>query len=122
METLITVVHIAVALFIVLVVLVQGGNSGGVGAAFGGGSSSSMFGATGANTFFSKLTYGAAITFMLTSITLTVMKGKSGKTGLEERLKNQPAAAPVVPSASPVGSTTAASATPVATQAPAVTK
>ena len=114
METLITVVHIAVALFIVLVVLVQGGNSGGVGAAFGGGSSSSMFGATGANTFFSKLTYGAAITFMLTSITLTVMKGKSGKTGLEERLRSQPAAAPVIPSSAPAGNLAAPSATPVA--------
>lgn len=77
-EILITTIHIFVALFMILVVLVQGGNQGGVGAAFGGGNSSGVFGATGATTFLGKLTYGAAAIFMLTSITLTIMHGKSG--------------------------------------------
>lgn len=85
--TLIEVVHIVVALFMILVVLVQGGNQGGVGAAFGGGNSSGIFGATGATSLLGKLTYGAAAVFMLTSITLTVLQGKGGNIGLKERLK-----------------------------------
>jgi preprotein translocase subunit SecG len=85
--TLIEVVHIVVALFMILVVLVQGGNQGGVGAAFGGGNSSGIFGATGATSLLGKLTYGAAAVFMLTSISLTVLQGKGGNIGLKERLK-----------------------------------
>jgi preprotein translocase subunit SecG len=92
--TLIEVVHIVVALFMILVVLVQGGNQGGVGAAFGGGNSSGIFGATGATSLLGKLTYGAATVFMLTSITLTVLQGKSGNIGLKERLKQAGEAQP----------------------------
>ncbi len=98
-EILITVVHVIVALFMVLVVLVQGGNQGGVGAAFGGGNSSGVFGATGATSLLGKLTYGAAFVFMLTSITLTIMQGKSGDVGLKDRLKQagEQSAAPAEP-------------------------
>ncbi len=105
MESLVTTVHVIVALFMILVVLVQGGNAGGVGAAFGGGNSSGLFGATGANKFLTRLTYGAAGIFMLTSIALTVLQGRSGKTGLMEKLgqgapaTSEPAAAPVTPAA-----------------------
>jgi preprotein translocase subunit SecG len=89
-ETFLTVVHIIVALFMILVVLIQGGNQGGMGAAFGGGSSSnSMFGATGATSILGKFTYGAAVVFMLTSLTLSIIQGKSGSTGLKEKLKAQ---------------------------------
>lgn len=88
MESLVTTVHVIVALFMILVVLVQGGNAGGVGAAFGGGNSSGLFGATGANKFLTRLTYGAAGIFMLTSIALTVLQGRAGKTGLMEKLGN----------------------------------
>ena len=88
-EILIEIVHVTVAVFMILVVLVQGGNEGGVSAAFGGGSSSGVFGATGATSLLGKLTYGAALIFMVTSITLTVIQGKSGDIGLKERLKQQ---------------------------------
>lgn len=94
LETLIEIVHVLVALFMILVVLVQGGNQGGVGAAFGGGNSSGVFGATGATSLLAKLTYGAAFIFMATSITLTVMQGKSGDIGLKDRLKQAGGAAP----------------------------
>ena len=88
-EILIEIVHVMVALFMILVGLVQGGNEGGVSAAFGGGSSSGVFGATGATSLLGKLTYGAALIFMVTSISLTVIQGKSGDIGLKERLKQQ---------------------------------
>ncbi|MCX6108825.1 MAG: preprotein translocase subunit SecG [Proteobacteria bacterium] len=104
-EVLIEIIHVIVALFMILVVLVQGGNEGGVGAAFGGGNSSGVFGATGATSILGKLTYGAAGIFMLTSITLTVLQGKGGDIGLKQRLKQQAgeqAPAPVAPSPAPV--------------------
>jgi preprotein translocase subunit SecG len=94
LETFVAVIHITVALFMILVVLVQGGNSGGVGAAFGGGNSMGVFGASGATSFLGKLTYAAAGIFMLTSITLTVMQGKSGSIGLKEKLEQSQSATP----------------------------
>ena len=65
METFITVLHIAVCFFLILVVLVQGGNQGGVGAAFGGGNSQGVFGATGATSLLGKMTYAAAAVFFI---------------------------------------------------------
>ena len=129
METLLTVIHVGVALFMILVVLVQGGHSGGVGAAFGGGSSSGLLGATGATTLLGKLTYAAAGIFMVTSISLSVIQGKSGDVGLGKRLQEKAAAAVASPSpsaspdasaalsASPSPAPSEASKTPVASPA-----
>jgi preprotein translocase subunit SecG len=96
MEVFVTIIHVAVALFMILVVLVQGGNQGGVGAAFGGGNAQGVFGASGATTFLGKLTYGAAFIFMVTTLTLTVMQGQGGNVGLKEKLQetSAPAEAP----------------------------
>ena len=87
METLVTIVHVIVALFMILVVLVQGGNQGGIGAAFGGGNSQGVFGASGATSFLGKLTYAAAMIFMVTSVSLAIMQGKGGDVGMSEKLK-----------------------------------
>ena len=87
METFLTVVHVLAAIFMIVVIIVQGGNAGGVGAAFGGGNSAGLFGAAGATSFLGKLTYGMAGIFMATSILLSVYKGTTGKTGLSDRLK-----------------------------------
>ena len=98
-EILVTVLHIVVCLFMILVVLVQGGNSGGMGAAFGGGSGSgSVLGATGATSLLGKLTYGAAAIFMCTSVILTVM-GSDGDVGLKEQLQQEAEAANPAPGA-----------------------
>ncbi len=87
METLVTIVHVSVALFMILVVLVQGGNQGGIGAAFGGGNSQGVFGAAGATSFLGKLTYGAAGIFMFTSISLAIIQGTGGSAGLKPLLR-----------------------------------
>lgn len=87
MEIFITTLHILVALFMILVVLVQGGNQGGVGAAFGGGNTQGVFGATGATSFLGKLTYAAAVIFMITSISLVTLRG--GRSGLTKQLEEQ---------------------------------
>jgi preprotein translocase subunit SecG len=87
METFMTVVHVVVAIFMILVVLLQGGNQGGMGAALGGGNSTSAFGATGATSFFGKLTYAAAVIFMVSSVWLTVLKRDGADIGLSDKLK-----------------------------------
>ena len=86
METLIIILHVFVALFMIMVVLVQGGNQGGIGAAFGGGNTQGIFGATGATSFLGKLTYGAAAVFMVTSISLVILQG-GYRIGLSDKLK-----------------------------------
>ena len=73
MHTLITVFHIIVALFLILVVLLQSGKGANMGAAFGAGSSQTMFGSSGAGNFLTKLTTVAAIVFMLTSFSLATI-------------------------------------------------
>jgi len=72
MITLITIVHIAVCAFLIIVVLLQSGKSGDIAAAFGGMGSQTAFGPRGAATALSKATTWSAIIFMVTSITLSV--------------------------------------------------
>jgi preprotein translocase subunit SecG len=69
MTTFISVVHIMVCVFLVVVVLLQHGKGADIGATFGG-SSQTVFGARGAATLLSKITVGAAVVFMLTSVSL----------------------------------------------------
>ncbi|HKE20156.1 MAG TPA: preprotein translocase subunit SecG [Kofleriaceae bacterium] len=74
METLVTVLHVLVCVFLMLTVLLQAGKGGGMGAAFGGGSSmGTVFGGSGAGNFLRRLTVTAAIIFMVTSMTLAWM-------------------------------------------------
>ncbi len=72
MYTFVVVLHVTVCLILIGVVLLQSGKGAEMGAAFGG-SSQTVFGSRGAATFLSKLTVGAAIVFMVTSMTLSVM-------------------------------------------------
>jgi len=65
--------QVVVALFLILVVLLQPGNRGGVSAAFGGAGGDTVFGARGANTFLAKLTFGAAVLFMVCNLVLSFM-------------------------------------------------
>ena len=72
MITIITIVHIIVCLILIGVVLLQSGKGAEMGAAFGG-SSQTIFGSRGSATFLSKLTVGAAILFMVTSLSLSIL-------------------------------------------------
>ena len=73
MQTFLVILQILVALFMILVVLLQPGNRGGASAAFGGAGSDTAFGGRGANTFLAKLTFGAAALFMITNLALSLM-------------------------------------------------
>ena len=71
---LITVIHVFVCLFLIIVVLLQSGQGGDIAAAFGGGmGSQTAFGPRGAATVLTRATTWCAIIFMVTSITLSVM-------------------------------------------------
>jgi preprotein translocase subunit SecG len=72
MIILITIVHIIVCLFLIIVVLLQSGKSGDITAAFGGMGSQTAFGPRGAATALSRATTWSAIIFMVTSVTLSV--------------------------------------------------
>ncbi len=70
MTIFLLILHVFVCIALIMIVLLQTGKGADMGAAFGGGSSQTLFGSTGASTFLSKATTGAAIVFMLTSLSL----------------------------------------------------
>ena len=92
MSIAITILHVAVSIFMIAVVLLQSGKGAEMGASFGSSGSQSVFGAGGGTTFLSKMTTGAAVIFMLTSLTLAYISGKPSSSSLMSG-KSKPAAA-----------------------------
>jgi preprotein translocase subunit SecG len=78
MILLLTIVHVLVCLFLIVVVLLQSGKAADLAGAFGGMGSQTAFGPRGAATLLSKSTTGAAILFMVTSISLGILQGNRG--------------------------------------------
>jgi preprotein translocase subunit SecG len=64
------IVHVLVCVFLIFVVLLQSGRGADIGAVFGGGASQTLFGSAGPGTFLGKITVGAAVIFMITSLTM----------------------------------------------------
>ncbi|HEY0839896.1 MAG TPA: preprotein translocase subunit SecG, partial [Vulgatibacter sp.] len=83
MELAIQILHVLVAIFLVLVILLQAGKGAGIGAAFGGAGSQTVFGGRGAQTFLSKLTSVAAAVFFLTSLTLSFISSTQARSVVE---------------------------------------
>jgi preprotein translocase subunit SecG len=77
METILYIVHILVCIAMLPIILLQSGKGGGVSATFGGGGSGTVFGSRGASTFLTKMTSGAAMIFMVTSMWLSWYASKS---------------------------------------------
>jgi preprotein translocase subunit SecG len=73
MVTLVLLIHLISCLILILVILLQSGKSADLASAFGVMGSQTAFGPRGTATLLSKLTTGAAIVFMLTSLTLSLM-------------------------------------------------
>jgi preprotein translocase subunit SecG len=82
MSTFIILVHVIVCIALILIVLLQTGKGSDMGAAFGGGASQTLFGSTGASSFLTKLTTGAAIVFMLTSLSLAYFSSRRPTTSV----------------------------------------
>src|SRR5215510_11215176 len=85
MVTLITIIHVFVCFFLILVVLLQAGKGGGMGIAFGSSTSAQVFGGRGAGSFLEKLTAGTAIVFMVTSITLAYFASQTDSARLQKK-------------------------------------
>jgi len=98
--TLVTIIHILVCFFIIIVVLLQSGTSGDISAAFGGQGSQTAFGPRGAASALSKATTWSAVAFMLTSITLSIYASKrTGPASVLQGIKSQPVKTQPVPAA-----------------------
>ena len=108
MNYLLLTIHILVCISLIGIVLIQGGKGAEVGAAFGAGASNTIFGATGGQSFIGKMTAGAAVIFMLTSLALAIFWGQPGSTSIMPE-QVAPTAAPTampsqsIPPAAPAG-------------------
>src|SRR4051812_9851006 len=83
MYTVLTVLHVIVCTFLILVVLLQAGKGGGMGIAFGGGGSQTVFGSSGAGNFLTRLTAICAIIFFSNSLLLAYLSSQSDSKRLQ---------------------------------------
>ncbi len=74
----ITILHVIICLFLIIVVLLQSGKAADLAGAFGGMGSQTVFGPRGTATFLSKATTIAASLFMVTALTLVIMENNRG--------------------------------------------
>jgi preprotein translocase subunit SecG len=89
-----TAIHILVALFVILLVLMQKSSEQGVGAAFGGGMTETVFGA-GTTTALVRMTIWCAGALLATTLILAVLHSHRAKTGgslMRRSLATMPAA------------------------------
>ena len=91
MLIVVTIVHVLACIILVLTVLLQAGKGADMGAVFGG-ASTTIFGSSGAGNFLTRLTTGAAIVFMATSLTLTYGSTRSTSSTLMPESAAPPAA------------------------------
>lgn len=110
---LVLTLHVIACLFLIAVVLLQQGKGQDLASAFGGGGSQAAFGPRGSATVLSRATAILAGLFMVTSLTLSVLRYR--ESSILDTVKT-PAAASPSPSASgsPAAGATAPSAAPSA--------
>jgi len=119
MEIVLTIIHILVCVFLILVVLLQSGRAADLAGAFGGGGSQTALGSRGAATLLSKATTVTAVLFMLTSLGLALLGSRRGGSVLETT-SLPTATAPATPGAeaAPAPAEGAAPDQPAATPSP----
>src|SRR5579864_1602343 len=78
MIVFLTIIHVIVCLFLVVVVLLQSGKAADLAGAFGGMGSQTVFGPRGSATVLSRATTIAAGVFMVTSLVLSIMATRQG--------------------------------------------
>ena len=93
MQILITILHIAVCVILILVVLLQAGKGANMGAVFGG-SSQTVFGSSGPGSFLGKMTTVVATVFMLTSLALSYAATHKASSVIEKAPQAQRQTAP----------------------------
>jgi preprotein translocase subunit SecG len=90
---LLTIVHVIVCIFLIIVVLLQSGKAADLAGAFGGMGSQTAFGPRGSATLLSKATTASAIVFMITSLSLSILatRNAGGASGAKTVLDTAPA-------------------------------
>ncbi len=106
----IATLHVIVCVILVLVVLLQSGRGADLAGAFGGGATQTAFGSRGPASFLSKMTTVAAVVFMLTSISLSMITTRTETKSILETTGKQ--------SAAPVKSAPSSTSAPAATPTP----
>ena len=96
MLILLTVVHVAVCIFLIIVVLLQSGKAADLAGAFGGMGSQTAFGPRGSATLLSRVTTASAIVFMITSLSLSILATR-GATGGAKTVLDSSQGAPGAP-------------------------
>jgi len=123
MTIILTIIHVIVCFFLVIVVLLQSGKAADLAGAFGGMGSQTAFGPRGSATLLSKATTIAAALFMVTSLSLAILAtrnaGASGSVLDKGKAagKSAPAANPAQPK--PGGNTIPIQIPPAPVPAPA---
>jgi preprotein translocase subunit SecG len=106
MTIALTIIHVIVCFFLVVVVLLQSGKAADLAGAFGGMGSQTAFGPRGSATVLSKATTIAAAVFMVTSLSLAILatRNATASGSVLERQKAAPVktgAKPVTPTGTP---------------------
>lgn len=114
MMTLIAIVHVIVAITLIALVLIQDSKGNGALGMGGVSNSNSILGATGAQTFASKLTVGASILFAVTCLALSYYTSLGNKSVIDS-LPVAPVTAPAAPQATDATNNQAPAATQTAT-------
>jgi preprotein translocase subunit SecG len=70
MQTILTVIHLFLAIGLIGLILIQHGRGADAGAAFGSGASATVFGARGSGSFLSRTTAVLATLFFVTSVVM----------------------------------------------------
>ncbi len=108
MVVILTIIHVIVCFFLMVVVLLQSGKAADLAGAFGGMGSQTAFGPRGSATVLSRATTVAAAVFMVTSLTLAILATRnSGTTGsvLEKQKAPAKTTATPAPATTPNGNT-----------------
>ena len=119
MTIILTIIHVIVCFFLVVVVLLQSGKAADLAGAFGGMGSQTAFGPRGSATVLSKATTIAAALFMMTSLSLAILATRNAASSgsVLERQKAPVKTAPAQPGSkapTPAGNTSIPLPTPPA--------
>ena len=119
LRTILTILQVLSALFIVGLVLLQRGKGADAGAGFGAGASGTVFGARGATTGLSRMTAVFAVIFMINSLALTYLFQRDARVAPTSLLDKVPVTAPAPAAATPLPETAPAPLDSNAVPAPA---
>lgn len=120
METLLTLIHVLIAVLLIGLVLIQDSKGGALGIG-GGSTSNSLLGAGGAQTLAAKATRWVAVIFAITCISLSLWTAKKTQSVVSGALPAQQAPAVPLPgsTATPTGTNSPVEAVPSTTPPPA---